>query len=337
MNIVHVTNTDPAGAAYNFIRAINEHTEHTARLITTAMIAAFDFPKDILDQFDGGDELIALLEKADVIHFHKVREDFSFDLELARGTRSVNLADFVKGKKIVYHVHGHPHERNFPKDNAEAYAQRKALVLMATPDLEEVYKTYYDRVQYFPNCVPINDVRYMPRATDAPIVAADGVTKKLCVFQSGTHSILKNMHVIREVMDKLSAELPVFFLHTSPENIQTQDFALRHKRISHMVFDHMEGYYGLSSLEALSMGKPTMAGLSDYTIKAICDFFKFESPDALPWIITRTPAQLEEQIRRLAADEGLRRSIGEQSRRFMKEVWSDVAVARRLADLYQSL
>lgn len=334
--IVHVTNTDPAGAVMNLVRAVNTFTPHRARLITTQMIPAFDFPKDILDQYDGGDELVALLEKADVIHFHKVKDDFSFDLELARGLRTIKLSDFLNGKKVIHHIHGAPHERNFPQETAEAYAATGRLVLAATPDLEEVYRQWYPNVQYFPNCVPIGDVRYLPRATDDPIMGADGTTKKYCVFQSGTHAVLKNMHVIRDVMDKLSKELPVFFLHTTPENIQTQDFALRHKRIAHVVFDHIEGYYGLSSLEAMSMGKPTIAGLSDYTINAICTFFGVGAED-IPWLVCRNADSIEVMIRNLILDEGMRLSYGKLSRKFMEEVWSDAVIANRLANVYQSL
>lgn len=336
MLIVHVTNTDPAGAVFNTIRAVNHYTPHRARLITTQMIPQFDFPKDILDQYDGGDEVVALLEQADIVHFHKVTEDFSFNLELARGIRTIKVSELAKKAKFVYQLHGAASERNFPKETAEMYTKRNAIVLAATPDLEQTYKDLGVNIRFFPNNVPINDVRYLPRATDDPITASDGVTKKFCVFQSGTNSILKNMHVIRGVMDKLQKELPVFFLHTTPDNIQTQDFALRHKRISHIVFDHIEGYYGLSSLEALSMGKPTIAGLSAYTQDAICKFFDSYISN-LPWVVARNEEEIEKSIRDIILNDELRREIGSKSRKFMEEVWSDAAVARRLADFYQSL
>lgn len=336
MLIVHVTNTDPAGSAYNFIRAINEHTPHRARLITTQQIAAFEFPKDILDLFDAGDEIEALFRQADVIHFHKVNEDFSFEFELAHRIRRFDLKDYVKGKKIIYHVHGAPGERNFPEDVAKNYAQRNGIVLASTPDLEETYRQFYDKVAYFPNCVPINDVRYLPRATDEPITGDDGETKRYCVFQSGTHSVLKNMHVIRDVMERISKDLPVFFLHTSPEQIQTQDMALRHKRIAHVVFDHIEGYYGLSSLEGFSMGKPVVAGLSDYTIGAICRFFDI-MPHQLPWVVARDEQSVEKSIRNLINDASERSTIGLHGRSFMEKIWSDKAIAQRLIAIYEAL
>lgn len=336
MRIVHVTNTDPAGAAYNFIRAINEHTDHTARLIATQTIPMFDFPKDIHDLYDSGDEAEALLRDADVIHFHKVNEDFKFEFELESGPRKFDMREYAVGKKVVYHIHGAPSERNFVKDTAAKFKHPSAFVLAATPDLEEMYKPHHPRVKYFPNVIPINDVRYLPRATDAMITGRGRDAKRLCVFQSGTHSILKNMHIIRDVMDRVSKDLPVFFLHTSPESIQTQDSALRHKRIAHIVFDHIEGYYGLSSLEAMSMAKPTIAGLSEYTINAICDFFGVAS-DRLPWVIARNEQEIEREIRSLVIDNFRRADIGFKSRQFMHDIWSDKNVASRLAAFYETL
>lgn len=337
MKIVHVTNTDPAGAVYNLIRAINEHTPHRARLVNTQAMPGFEFPRDVMDIFDGGDEADALLRDADVIHFHKVDDNFTIELPLESGPRLLHLADYTKGKKVVHHIHGTPAERGNVREMAETYKNIGRPLLCATPDLAEAYKPFYDRAEFFPNCVPINDVRYLPRATDASLTASNGKDKRFCVFQSATHSILKNIHVIRDVMERLAKELPVFFLHTSPESIQTQDMTLRHKRIAHIVFDHIEGYYGLSSLEGLSMGKPTVAGLSRETIDAIKKFFGLQADTDLPWLVARTEAEVEDKIRSMLINEEARLAVGAASRKFMQEVWSDAAVARRLADFYQSL
>jgi len=337
MNILHITTTDPAGAVYNFVRALNTFTKHRARLITTVPNPGFEFPKDVQDLFDKGEEVQALIEQADVVHFHKIREDYVISYDFKDGVTEFDLEPMVKGKKIVYHIHGHPYERENVDENAAEYAKRGNPVLTATPDLMEMYKPKYPMTCYFPNLVPINDVRYLPRATNALTKAKDG-SEWLILFQSGTNSILKNMHLIRDVMDKIGDELHMKFLHTSPEKIQPQDIVLRHKRIAHMVFDHLEGYYGLSSLEALSMGKPTIAGLDGNSIRGICEFFNVTEQD-LPWVIPEKPDadSVERTIRTLAKDESLRLAIGANSRKFMEEVWSDARVAQRLAAFYEAL
>lgn len=339
MKIVHVTSSDPAGSAYNFIQAINHWTPHTARLITTVYLPGLMFPKDIHDIYDQGDEIEALLSEADVIHLHKVTEDFTIEFQVGEtgGLRRFCVKDFIKpGKtKVVYHIHGHPAERNFPEENANDYKKRNATVLASTPDLEELYRKFYPNVRYFPNCVPIRDVRYLPRASHGPMVGSDG-SKRYMVCQSATNAILKNVHVIAEVMDELAKELPIFFLRIGPNPVIPQDAALRHKRNAAVIFDHIEGYYGLASLEGLSMGKPVIAGLSPYTIGAISQFWNL-SERALPWVVARDKDSIRAAIRGLINDEAQRLAVGNEGRKFMQEVWSDAHVAKRLADFYESL
>jgi glycosyltransferase involved in cell wall biosynthesis len=334
MKVLHVTTTDPAGSVLNFVNALNHHTEHRARAINTVP-NCFDFPSDVGDVYDGGDEIEALLREADVIHLHKVFEDFQIEVNLQKAGihRRFKIEDTLKAypsKKLVCHIHGHPYERENVKEVAAHYKSLGVKVLCSTPDLEEMYRGEYDGVSYFPNCVPINDVRYLPRASDRPLIMADG-TERLCVAQSPTHAILKNVHVIENVVRRIGEETKCFYLKIQGV---PHDQALRHKRNAHVVFDHMEGYYGLSSLEAMSMGKPTIAGLSDTTLNAIMKFFG-TAPN--PWVIARDEKELETQLRTLLLDEGLRKKTGEDSRKFMEEVWSDRAIGQRLAAFYQSL
>jgi hypothetical protein len=337
MNILHVTSTDPAGAAINLANAVNRHTPHKARVMATQRIEEFDFPTDIHWIFDAGDEIEALLEQADVIHLHKVDTDFTIEINMPKSgiVRKFRIEDILQrfpGKKVVYHIHGHPYERGNVEENAANYKRLGGMVLASTPDLEEMYKPHYSGVQYFPNCVPVNDVLYMPRATDKPIPGADGVGRYL-VTQSPTHMVLKNCHVIQAAVKTLEKEFPVLYdkIWGLP-----QHFALRRKRNAHVVFDHIEGYYGLSSLEGMSMGKPTIAGLSEYSIEAISNFFKV-ARETLPWRIAHGQEEIESHIRRLLQDHDYRHAVGQMSRKFMEEVWSDKAIGQRLAALYSSL
>jgi len=342
MNILNITSTDPAGSVLNFARAVNHYTPHRSRVITTHP-NAYGFPADVANIYDGGDEIEELLRQADVIHMHKVHEDFTIEVPLEkRGvTRRFKIADTLKAypsKKLVGHIHGHPFERENVKENAAHYKELGIKVLCSTPDLEEMYKPEYDGVEYFPNCVPVNDVRYLPRASDKPIAMADG-SEKLIVVQTPTHAVLKQVHIIRNVMSRIGVETNSFLL--SVEDCAHEE-ALRHKRNGHVVFDHMQGYYGLSSLEGLSMGKPTVAGLSDYTQNAIRKFFNLQESDIevgwpLPWVIARDEKALENQLRMLFMSHELRETVGSYSRKFMEEVWSDRAIGQRLAAFYQSL
>lgn len=339
MNIVHVTTTDPAGSVYNLATAVNQHTNHRARVITTHRIDAFDFPADVHWVFDGGDEISALLEQADIIHLHKVDPTFKIEFEMPRAgvKRTFIIGDVLKNdpnKRVVFHVHGHPYERANVKENAENYARFGGKVLTSTPDLERMYSEFNGNVSYFPNCVPVNHALYLPRATNRPIIGADGV-ERYVVVQTPTNMLLKNVHIIenavKEIKDKVS--VPVAYLRVWE---QTLDYAMRQKRNAHVVFDHIEGYYGMSSLEGLSLGKPTIAGLSEHTIESICKFFGVIGLE-LPWVIARGQAGIVEQLVKLFSSTELRNEMGAKSRKFMEEVWSDRVIGQRLAAFYSAL
>ncbi len=334
MKILHVTTTDPAGAVFNWCRAINEHTEHTARLMATAVAPGFEFPQDMTIPFyDEGQEFEALLRDADVIHFHKIDERWDIVLHPRGQEKTIRLADYVAGKKVVYQMHGHPAERGNPEEHAKMYADKPAdrPVLVVTPDLEEIYRPFLgERVRYMPNCVPVRDARYMPRATDELHngVKVGKVWPVSMVVQTVTNTLLKNTNLIKRVCERLQdSGVPVFFFQVGPNPLKTQAEALGFMRQGHIVFDHVEGYYGLSSLQGLSMGKPTIAGLSDYCVRRIKETFEV---DHVPWLIAREEEHLGRLIRHLDEDPAWRRDVGEVSRRFMLEAWSDRAVAARL-------
>ena len=332
MLIFHITTTDPAGAGYNMVRALNQYTPHTARILNTHP-NVFHHPDDIHVLADYGDEIEALLLDADVIHLHKIDEEMEIELTHGRHRRW-KIKDFleVKGrkKKIVYHIHGHPYERAHYRENGERLGKKDGPVLASTPDLLDLYSDTCG-VQYFPNCVPIHHPMYLPRATDRIMEDPKG-NQRYVVNHTVSDRHLKDCDMIEKAVEYVAKTQPVKLWVTEKTPFR---HAMLQKRIAHVIFDHMQGYYGLGSLEGLSMGKPVIAGLDDNTIRHILDFFKIG--DVLPWQRPRDQRQLNDCLMDLIANPDMRRAIGLQSRKFMEEVWSDEAIANRLAALYEAL
>lgn len=332
MLIFHITTTDPAGAAYNLVQATNTYTKHTARLLTMVP-NVYKHPSDISNIADYGDEVEALLLDADILHFHKITEDGSISFQSSR-PRTWLIKDFLhvgnKKKKLVYHIHGHPYERNNVKENGESYSKRDGVVLASTPDLKFMYKPYCD-VKFFPNCVPIWDSKYLPRQTDKIVKDKNG-NERLIVSHTVSDPVLKDCELIEKAVEYVARTQPVNLM-----TIQNTPFAMAMlwKRIAHVIFDHMQGYYGLGSLEGLSMGKPVIAGLNHNTIREIIDFFKI--PYDLPWQIALNQSGLNNALMDLIANRENRRIIGQQSRQFMETVWSDKNIGIKLGEFYESL
>jgi glycosyltransferase involved in cell wall biosynthesis len=82
------------------------------------------------------------------------------------------------------------------------------------------------------------------------------------------------------------------------------------------------------------MGKPVIAGMNDYCLKRIFEFFDISDT---PWQVARTVKDIRDVIFNLLADPEKMKEVGEYSRKFMEEVWSDKAIGRRLASFYESL
>lgn len=332
MLIFHVTTTDPAGAAYNLVQSVNQNTKHRARLLTTVP-NAYGHPTDIAEIPDYGDEVEELLLSADVIHFHKINEDFEIAFNSKR-PRRWRVKDFLtvngKKKRVVYHVHGHPYERANVQENGELYKERNAVVLCSTPDLQEMYSPYCN-ARFFPNCVPVFDSKYLPRETDKMAQDVNG-EKRWIVSHTVSDRNLKNCDMIEKAVN--------YVARTQPVNLMTIEntpfkMAMVWKRIAHVVFDHMQGYYGLSSLEGMAMGKPVIAGLNDHTIKSIMEFF--DIGDIMPWQRPRDQSGLNDCLMDLIANPELRRVMGARGREFMEGVWNEKFIGGKLGELYESL
>jgi hypothetical protein len=135
-----------------------------------------------------------------------------------------------------------------------------------------------------------------------------------------------------DVVARLQRELPNLDLDLIDDATHAE--CLARKQACDMVFDHMQGYYGMSSLEALSQGLPTIAGLDDWNIATIREFFQC---DELPWVPARTPEALLDAVRRLTLSPEERRRIGAASRTFMETVWSEERLTAALDEFYQHL
>src|SRR3989304_2839081 len=147
MNILMITDNDPAGMAIAFASAINRYTEHTCRSITTAEKYGFDYEKDIhlpdIEDDDFG-EVEQVLKDADIIHFHVLRDENSHLGPLV-------IRDYIKGKKILHHHHGHPDYILNKGAYNEKYRRLGRKVIVSTPDLLKIA----ENATWVPNLVPL--------------------------------------------------------------------------------------------------------------------------------------------------------------------------------------
>ena len=140
---------------------------------------------------------------------------------------------------------------------------------MSTPDLLRLLPG----ARWQPNIVPLNAPLYrpMPGKRSEPVRVAHSPTRK----------DLKNTDLFPEVMERLRQENVGIGLELIENTAHLE--CLRIKRRCHVLFDHLQGYFGVSSLEALSQGLCVVAGLDPWNQRIIGEF---TGADELPWVIS---------------------------------------------------
>lgn len=318
MNIVMITENDPAGMGIAFTNAINCHTDHNCRLITTKTRYNFNFEKDIhvpdLHE-EGFEEIIDLLQDADIIHFHILADE---NIQLG----PINVSDFIRGKAIVHHHHGHPDFRVHSEKYRDKYRRLKRTVLVSTPDLLRLAP----EASWQPNLVPIDD----------PLLLPSYMPKNGCLMigQSVTRKDLKNTADLLDAVGEIKKDFssPIVKVDII-ENTDHRE-CLRRKSLCHVIFDHMQGYYGVSSLESLSQGKPVIAGLDEWNLKHVREY---AGTSSLPWILCRTKEELSKRLDHLLHETEAIRELGQESRNFMRNHWSDRKIVGTLVGFFKSV
>lgn len=327
MRITMIAINDPAGTAIQFTKAVNRLTGHSCRLVTLEIRYNFMFEKDLHVPFAlekgaaGRAELEQALSECDVLHFHMTADEHTpltpdEDAPLC-------AAPLMQGKKIVHHHHGHPDFRGNPEKYQKKYQDlgRKNL-LVSTPDL--LHKL--PGARWLPNLAPIHEPLFSP--PDGPRAAP------LRIGHSPTRKDLKNTDEFLAVCERLRARLgeSAFDVDVIENTLYSE--CLARKQQCEIVFDHMQGYFGVSSLEALSQGTAVIAGLNAWNQEQIRAFF---GCDALPWVLAYTEQELEARLEQLIREKELRREIGRISRAFMERYWNADVIAAWLDEFYTNL
>ena len=317
MNILMLSETDPAGTAILFTNAINQHTEHSCRLITLAEKYCFGFETDfhmhhtdklhVVVYEKRMREIEELLLSADIFHFHILSDE---SMEIG----PFKVKDFIKGKKIIHHHHGHPDFRANPDEYCAKYRKLKRKVLVSTPDLLLGMPPAY----WMPNLVPIHNPLYMP---------TEERYEEFTVGHSPTRLALKNTAELITAANKAEVNVDIIMNTTHKE-------CLRRKQKCHVIFDHLQGYYGIASLEGLSMGKPVIANLSDWVEANIKEFAETED---LPWLGAGDASMVQGCLGAISYPEYPLKEKGEEGRNFMVNHWSDKKVVDRLIKFYEML
>jgi len=153
--------------------------------------------------------------------------------------------------------------------------------------------------------------------------------KPIIICHSPTRRDLKNtvefIHAVNELKKQSKTPIELRLIENTPHKE-----CLRLKRESHILFDHLQGYFGVSSLEGLSQGLCVIAGLDEWNRHHIkC----FTGGAKLPWVII-SPQEILPQLKILVSDSSYLKECAKKARDFMKTCWNNKKIVQYLIPVY---
>jgi hypothetical protein len=319
INVVHITENPIAGAPYNLHHALNKYQGDKVR---SRHIAYSDrnenriFPHDIIIDKTSYQALRDVLEAADVIHLH----NFWKNQHLFR--TYPDLWPIVMRKPRVWQVHTQRDVKWVSMEDGINDKGAKHLVIA------QYHPRQYPECQVVPNIIDIFEPKYMPIVRDntpARVVYSPS-RNRAHGWESKGYS--ETLPVLQRLVDERVCSADLIFN-------QPHAACMARKAKGDIGIDEIvTGSYHLCSLETLSLGLVTLAGLDDLQINTLKDL---TGSAKLPWIIT-TPDTLEENLRKLiSANKDDLKAIQEFSRTWMEMYWHPKVTTEHFVKIYESL
>jgi len=214
----------------------------------------------------------------------------------------------------------------------------KSIVADKLPSLviAQYHERFFPLARVVPNLVPICDNAYMPceetnrtmKISFSPSVdsSAWATPEKGTRFDTkGAPETIKMLNRVRSKYSDLKLQIISDIPHVE---------CLRLKRDSILVIDDLvTGSYHLSSLEALSMGIPTLCFIDRRTEDVIK---QISGCNHIPWVNTKIE-EAENILDVFLSNSVLRKSFGSESRSWMERYWNDAILVKYYEEAYHDL
>lgn len=319
INIAHITENPIAGAPMNLNLCLNKFQGDK---VSSRHIAAADhnenrkFKSDLLTRVHSYAEIRQVMEQADVLHFH----NFYSNQDLFR--LYPDLWPLALKKKRVWQVHSPRLTTWVNLEEALGDSQVKHLVI------GQYHPRQWPECEVVPNVIDITEPLLTPLAKPSNMKMRVAFSPSRINLPGWDDKGYKETFPVlqRLVNDGLISAEVIFD--------QPHDVCLERRRSAHVAIDEcVTGSYHLCSLEALSQGLLTIAGLDELQIKALKDL---TGTTWLPWYIAR-PDTLEKLLRQCASDHAMVAIAGQQSRLWMEKYWHPKIMTQRFVEIYERL
>lgn len=319
IKVVQLTENPIAGAPMNLNLALNKWQ---GGRVQSRHIAFSDrnegrvFKSDLLTPEATYEELRKVIVEADILHFH----NFYSNQDLFR--RHPDLWTIARTKKRVWQVHS---QRDTAWVNLEeGLRDRSARHLV----IGQYHPRQWPECEVVPNIIDITESALTPRERDWNNPLRVAFSPSRIRFQGWDNKGYdETVPVLQELVNRRLIHAEIIF-------DKPHDECLERRSRSHIAIDEIvTGSYHLCSLEALSQGCVTIAGLDELQIKTIKDL---TGADKIPWIMAY-PETLKQKLTLMANDPYGCKMRGEVSRKWMEKYWHPRDMTNRFVEIYEGM
>lgn len=220
MNILNVCKHDWAGYGINLTKSINQYTNHISRLLQMHR-HRLGYETDILTQ--DTQEMRKWIEWADIINcLHRVKP-------------YANIIKSARKRKVIVTYIGTPYRTKYKFFHKESKELGVKKELVDIPEL-----TKYGNFEVIPPTVPVMEYEKMKRKHEG----------KQIVCQTPSRIAKKNTNKIIEILSNKN-DIELLIINKIP-----WVECMKKKSVADIYLGSFTGRYGLSSIEAWSMGIP---------------------------------------------------------------------------------
>lgn len=319
MKVVHITENPIAGAPINLSLALNKWQGDKVKSWHIAQSDRNEnrvFKADMIIDQTPYERLREVLEGADIIHLH----NFYQNQHLFR--RYPDLWPIVMRKKRVWQAHTQRDISWMSMEDGLRDKEAKHLVIA------QYHPRLYPECTVVPNVIDIFEEGYLPQEGVKNEIPRVIYTPSRIRFKGWDNKGWdETVPTLQKLVDDRVITADIVF------NRPHDECLARRRRSDISIDEIVTGSYHLCSLEALSMGVVTVAGLDELQERTLRDL---TGADCLPWAKAK-PETLEACIRALIADAPQLASLKRASRAWMEQYWHPKTTTEHFVRIYEKL
>lgn len=314
---------DAAGCSWKQSDAINKHTDWSARHFRT--VNTYNFQSDITPKNYNKDEFISLIEEADILHFCSATHDWPVHSRQFKW--GFNWNDFIGRKVKIFHDYcsftGTWEER--AKDKTYWNKAQEIGYNAIFTSIPQAAANVYNGGIYIPDTVDENSPQFTPEEN------RDFSVLNIGHWPTGGDNNKNTMEF--EEACKIAKQSVHF---TGGKRPNSNHYGImKDKRDFNFGFDALwRGYHGMTTVENLALGIPTMCRMDNEFKKRFAEHFQ---TDEFPFEQTEDVTGLVEVIKKYASTVNLLKERCHKVRKFMEEKWSYKNVANTIIGEYEKL